>query len=83
MEQALDLSLVAMVGGNRALVSIAQVGSWLLTHCDIPEDSVMIQQYFPEDFLITFSFYNDMLRVLHNPLCGNMPSILVFKRWRR
>jgi hypothetical protein len=79
---ALDLALVSMISGNRAPISIDQVRSWLLTHCNILEDSVVVQWYFPEDFLITFSFYDDMLQVLHEPANGSTLFILIIKRWR-
>jgi hypothetical protein len=68
---------------HAASASTAQVRSWLETHYDIPGDSIVIKRYFLEDCLIIFSYYDDMLRVLHEPPRGDTPFILVFKRWRR
>jgi hypothetical protein len=40
----------------------------------IPGESVVIQRYHREDFLITFSYLNDMLRVLHDPPLVGSPT---------
>jgi hypothetical protein len=44
---------------------------------------VTIRRYHPEDFLIIFSYANDMLRVLHDPPSVDAPFVLIFKPWRR
>jgi hypothetical protein len=58
-----------------------QVCHWIQEHYDIPSGSVTVQHFQPEDFLITFSFYDDMLHVLHNPLPQDASFVLVFKSW--
>jgi hypothetical protein len=68
-----------------APVTIAEVRRWIIDDFDIPRTSVKIWCYHPEDFfLIVFSFYDDMLRVLHDPLPVMPPppfTLIFFKRW--
>jgi hypothetical protein len=73
-EAALDLALVAVVGGSRPPVSIVAVEVWLHTQFGIPSADIVVRRYQPEDFLICFSFLDDMLRVLHNRPLANPPS---------
>jgi hypothetical protein len=80
-KHALQLALVTIISGNRPPVSMDQVCHWIQEHYDIPSDSVTVQHFQPEDFLITFSFYDDMLHVLHNPLPQDASFVLVFKSW--
>jgi hypothetical protein len=54
---------------------------WLERHYAMPGASVMTKRYHPEDFLISFSSYGDMARVLHHPP-PTSTLVLVFKRWR-
>jgi hypothetical protein len=42
-----------------------------------------IHRFFSEDFVILFSFYDDMLRVLHDPASSVAPFLLCSKRWRQ
>jgi hypothetical protein len=81
-EQALDFSLVMVVGGARPPVTTAEVNQWLERHYAMPGASVTTKHYHPEDFLISFSSYGDMAHVLHHP--PPTPTlVLVFKRWRQ
>jgi hypothetical protein len=80
-KHVLQLALVTIISGNRPPVSMDQVCHWIQEHYDIPSDSVTVQHFQPEDFLITFSFYDDMLCVLHNPLPQDASFVLVFKSW--
>jgi hypothetical protein len=73
-EAALDLELVAVVGGSWPPVSIVAVEVWLHTQFGIPSADIVVRRYQPEDFLICFSFLDDMLRVLHNRPLANPPS---------
>jgi hypothetical protein len=84
-EHALDFVLVAVVYGSHPLVTIAEVKCWLETFHDIPSDRVIIKHYHLEDFLITFSSGDDMMRVLHQPPPPVATSSLtiLFKRWCR
>jgi hypothetical protein len=82
-EHALDLALVAMIGGTRPTVTVAELQRWLAVRFGIPGDSVKICRYFPEDILITFSSYDDMVRVLHDRPPVGTPLTIIFKRWRR
>jgi hypothetical protein len=43
----------------------------------------MVQRFDPEDFLVRFAFYDDLVRVLHEPLLAPVPFTLIVKRWRR
>jgi hypothetical protein len=45
-------------------ITIARVRCWLQGSFEVPGDFVQIRGYFPEDFLIVFSYFDDMLRVL-------------------
>jgi hypothetical protein len=82
-EAALDLALVTVVGGSRLPVSIVAVEVWLHTQFGIPSADIVVRRYQPEDFLICFSFLDDMLWVLHDRPLANPPFTLVFKRWHR
>jgi hypothetical protein len=82
-ERELGSALVTIVGGCHPVVSIADVRHWLQVQFNIPSADIQIRRFFPEDFLISFSFYDDMLRVLHDPLPSVAPFLLVLKRWRR
>jgi hypothetical protein len=64
-------------------VSPVEVRCWIQESFNVPGDSFRVQRYYPKDFLITFSFYDDMLWVLHDPLPPSASLILVIKRWRR
>lgn len=66
-ESELNLALVAVVGGSRPHVSLPEVRSWVANGYGIPRDSFKVRRFQPEDFIFTFSFYYDMLRVLHDP----------------
>jgi hypothetical protein len=82
-ERDLKYFLVTIVGGTCPAISVADVRSWLLDQFQIPGADVHIHRYCLEDFLITFSFYDDMLRVLHDQPPLLAPFSLMFKRWRR
>jgi hypothetical protein len=77
----LEFALVTVVGGCRPSVSIANVRNWLFTQFSIPGDNVRITRFHPKDFLIVFSFYDDMLHVLQEPPSPSAPFVLVFKQW--
>jgi hypothetical protein len=62
---------------------VLNVRHWLQVQFNIPGANFQIHRFFPEDFLISFSFYDDMLRVLHDPSPSVAPFSLVFKRWHR
>jgi hypothetical protein len=64
-EQVLDLTPAAVVGGNRPSVAVAELRRWLNVHFAVLESSVTIRRYYPEDFIISFMFYNDFIRVPH------------------
>jgi hypothetical protein len=81
-ERELNLALVAVVGGSRPHVSLPEVRSWVANGYGIPRDSFKVRRFQPEDFMITFSYYDDMLRVLHDPPPVSSFS-LILKRWRR
>jgi hypothetical protein len=49
-------------------------------HFGIPGDSFHVKRYYPEDFIIMFSYLDDMLRVLHDVPAGDAAFSLVFKR---
>ncbi len=74
--------MVAVVGGTRPRVSLPDVRQWIVDGFNIPSDSFAAQRYQPEDFLLKFSYYDDMLRVLHDPPLAP-PFTLVLKRCRR
>jgi hypothetical protein len=82
-ERALHLALVAVIGGTRLLVTIAGVKRWIQEQYAIPADTITVRRFHPEDFLVTFSFYDDLLRVLHDPPLPDPNLQLIFKRWRR
>jgi hypothetical protein len=79
--QALDLALLALVGGSRPFVSVAEVERWLEANYTIAPSSVTIRSFYPEDFLVVLSSYGDMSRVLHQPPSSPAAFSLVFKRW--
>jgi hypothetical protein len=60
-ERELNLALVAVVGGSRPHVSLPEVRSWVANGYGIPRDSFKVRRFQPEDFMITFSYYDDML----------------------
>jgi hypothetical protein len=80
-ERSLDLGLVAVVGGIRPRVSLLDIHHLIADSFNIPGDSFTMQRYQPEDFLLKFSYYDDMLHVLHDPP-PIAPFTLVFKHWR-
>jgi hypothetical protein len=77
----MELALVAVIGGTRPPISLVEVHCWIAKHFGILGDSFQVRRYFPEDFIIVFSFLDDMLRVLHEPPTGNPSLSFVFKRW--
>jgi hypothetical protein len=79
----LELTLVAVVGGARLPVTLVDVQCWIVDHFDIPGDNFHVKRCYPEDFIIVFSYLDDMLRVLHEAPTGHVAFNLVFKRWRR
>jgi hypothetical protein len=66
-ERALELAFVAEMGGTMPPISLVNVRRWVMDHYSIPGNSFQVKRYFPEDFIIMFSYLNDMLRVLHDP----------------
>jgi hypothetical protein len=82
-EQALDLFLVAMIGGNKLPVAAEELRRWVNAHFEVPESSVIIRRYYPKDFLITFFYYDDFVRVPHDHPQPGANLTFVFKRWRR
>jgi hypothetical protein len=76
-EESLKFALVAVVGGTRLPITIAQVRQWLLVDFAIPGDSVAIRHYHLVDFIVSFSYYDDMLWVLHNPPAAFHPRLQV------
>jgi hypothetical protein len=85
MEAALDLALVTMMGSHRQPVSTSAIKLWLQEQFNIPCADVVVRHYQSEDFLICFTYYDDIVRVLHAHPLANMPPpfVLVFKQWRR
>jgi hypothetical protein len=72
-----------VVGGTRPSVTIAEARGWLSACFNIPGDSVTVRRFHLEDFIIIFSYVDDMLRVLHDCPPAGAPFTLIFKRWRR
>jgi hypothetical protein len=64
-------------------VSLLDLRRWVIDGYDIPGNSFSVKRYFPEDFIVVFSYHDDMLRVLHDPPVGNSTLSFVLKRWRR
>jgi hypothetical protein len=79
-ERVLDLTLVMVVGGTRPSATIAEVRRWITVTFGIPRGNFHIRRYHPEDIIVVFSFYDDMLRVLHNQPPADMLFSLIFKR---
>jgi hypothetical protein len=67
-EHTMELTLVAVTTGTRPPVSLIDLWRWAVDGYGIPGNSFSVKRYFPEDFIILFSYYDDMLRVLHDPL---------------
>jgi hypothetical protein len=82
-QHAPELVLVAVVGGTRPFVTITEFRAWLTSCFNILGDSVTIRRFHLEDFVIVFSFYDDMLRVLHDRPPAWAPFMLMFKHWHR
>lgn len=80
-EQDLSLALVAVVGGTRPVVEVAQVRWLFRQYFQIEEVDICIFQ--PEDFLIQFRSEADLERVFRSPYPEAAPFKLIFKRWRR
>jgi hypothetical protein len=66
-DQSSNFTLVIVVGGTRPLVTIAEVRRWLHDGYTVLGDNIMIHHFHPEDFLISFIFYDNMVWVLHDP----------------
>jgi hypothetical protein len=79
----MDLALVAVIGGSWPPVTLVDVRCWIIDNFDIPRDSFHVKHYYPEDFIVMFTYIDDMLRVLHDALVGRAAFSLVFKRWMR
>jgi hypothetical protein len=79
-EHAPDLALVAVISGSKPHVSLLNVHSWVANSFNILRDCFQVKIFQPEDFIITFSYYDDMLRVLHDPPAA-APFSLVLKHW--
>jgi hypothetical protein len=83
-EQALQLTLVAVMGGTRRpSPSPRSRGGSSHASTSPATTSDTIRRYYPEDFLITFSYADDMLRVLHDRPPASAPFVLIFKEWHR
>lgn len=83
-EDALSsLALVALVCGNRPLVSPAEVWDQLQSLFWIPADAFAVSTYSPEDFLVRFNHWEDLEGVLHGPVPVGTPFFLLWKRWRQ
>jgi hypothetical protein len=80
-ERSLELALVTVIGGTRLWVSLPKVRGWVADGFNIPRGSFMVQSFQLEGFLIKFSYYDDMLRILHDPP-PVAPFSLVLKCWR-
>jgi hypothetical protein len=65
---------VAETGGTRPPISLVDVRRLVVDHYSIPGDSFQVKWYFPEDIIIVFSYLNEMLQVLHEPLWGILHS---------
>jgi hypothetical protein len=65
-ERALDLALLAIIGGSWPPVTLVIVRRWIIDDIDIPGDSFHVKRYYPEDFIIMLTYIDDMLRVLHD-----------------
>jgi hypothetical protein len=76
MEAALDLALVTMMGSHRQPVSTSAIKLWLQEQFNIPCADVVVRHYQSEDFLICFTYYDDIVRVLHAHPLANMPPPL-------
>jgi hypothetical protein len=66
-EHELNLALVAVVGGSWPHVSLPEVRNWVANGYGIPRNSFKVRRFQSEDFIITFSYYDDMLYVLNDP----------------
>jgi hypothetical protein len=75
----LNLALVAVIDGTRLPVTIDEVWQWILFAFNILGDSVQVRRYYQEDFMVVFSYYDNMLRVLHDMPPSGMPFSLIFK----
>jgi hypothetical protein len=82
-ELAMELALVAVTAGTRLPISLMDLRRWVVDGYGIPGNSFSAKRYFPEDFIIVFSYYDDMLWVLHDPPAGSPKLNFIFKRWRR
>ncbi|CAD6266694.1 unnamed protein product [Miscanthus lutarioriparius] len=78
-----SLALVALVGGSRPTVTIADVRHQLTLFYRIPDDAFSISCYAPEDFLVKFNSRHDLEDVLRGPVPIGTPFFLVWKRWWR
>jgi hypothetical protein len=67
----------------QGLQSLAEARRWIATSFDILGNNIWVRCHFLEDFLIIFSFVDDMLCVLDDPPPTDTPFTLIFKRWHR
>jgi hypothetical protein len=79
----MELALVAVMSGTRLPVSLVDLRRWVVDHFRISTNNFQVKRYFPEDFIIVFSYLDGMLRVLHDPRAGNPALSFIFKRWWR
>jgi hypothetical protein len=73
LERVLVLALVAVVGGTRLPVTLVDVRLWIVDHFGILGDSFHVKRYYPEDFIIMFSYLDDMLK----ECCTTSPRVML------
>ena len=80
-EEALNNTLVAMVGGTRPDVNTGMVYTSLFNRFGITADEVDVRRHAPEDFVARFHHRADRDHVLESWPSGQVP--LVWRPWRR
>jgi hypothetical protein len=82
-EAELANALVAVIGGNRPTISLAQVYHYLARFFQIKEQEVRVRCYSPDNFILNFTDRRVANRVLHVDLPSGAEFMLLFRCWRR
>jgi hypothetical protein len=83
MEEQLQYSLVAFVGGSRPVASPEQVASHLLCHFDVGAEEVRVHRYRVSSFLLCFHNSAKVDWVLHVPRPSAANLTLIFSHYTR
>lgn len=81
-EDALDLALVAVVGGTRPHLTTGMVYAYLFNRFQITANEVDVRRHAPEDFVARFQNAADRDRVLASHPGGYLLP-LIWRPWRR